>query len=565
MRAPASFPQTLAVGGAALAVVALALSSVSAGCGGARVAPTPAGSVMLRFRPPSGARYGARLGVDVIVPRGGGARLRTTSRLSLEVVGVANGVTTLRARVLGERLELPDNPVRLPPSVTASTSETEARVDERGRLLGTPRVISGTPSPALGSYLSGAHALPSGAVRVGESWQLPSSFAWQGEHFVRGTREGSARLDEVAGGRAHVSSTTRTHFAPSDYHGISVRGELEIRGSTWISLADGLARSGGGHAIVSWPGAPEDLTRYLPASVDVSWCAAREDEEACAPDVEAPDTRPVARAFEGDECASRVSALRSALAALPPPSEPMLPGAQLVVVDHGTEASATLLPRVEIAGDGTLGLDGRAMRDVSTALSDLDTLRRNWGLLHSGVAYPARVQLVVDPAAPLSAVVPVIDALGRTLTVEILVDTGRRHDVPSGPAWVSGAITSSDPPERATQLARAFETATAGCAPLIVMLGAIANAPIEDRDRILRAEAPAAVAQCRCGGVDVDALEALLVRMNRGTGVELGVLVLPRGGAGRELRLRRAGTFADLVRALADRAPPGSAAHVRLR
>jgi len=69
-----------------------------------------------------------------------------------------------------------------------------------------------------------------------------------------------------------------------------------------------------------------------------------------------------------------------------------------------------------------------------------------------------------------------------------------------------------------------------------------------------------ALQMCRCGGVDVDAVEAIVSNMSTPTD-SLAALVIPAGTTGPVLRVH--GTVDDLARALAARTTPSSP--VRLR
>ena len=72
------------------------------------------------------------------------------------------------------------------------------------------------------------------------------------------------------------------------------------------------------------------------------------------------------------------------------------------------------------------------------------------------------------------------------------------------------------------------------------------------------------VTECECGGMDLDAIEALMWRALVPDGVVLSALVLPAGGT-TPLVVSSEGTVADLVAALAAREPPSAPVHVELR
>jgi len=540
------------------------LSVLLASCAGAPVAPQSPG-VTLRFQPREGAQFRAHFVLTTTLPQGAG-RVRTTSDVDLTVVGAEPDFTTLRARVAREQVDLPDNPVRLPAAAAESHGDLELRVDDRGRPVGAPLVLAAAATPAVGGYLWGPPVLPPRGARVGALWPPPLAFSWLGENVASEMHDSAFRLDAIEGDRAHVSWTLRSSLAPVDNAGTPIPGELQVDGDTWLGLGDGVPRRGSQHATVRWPDAQGDMARLLPSRVDVSWCLAAEGEPPCATEAAQTDSRPVARAYEGDACTARVAALRTSFEALSTEHYEVAPPEPLAVVEGGTEPITATQPRVVVARDGALTLDGRPMASAAEIAASMEAARRSYPDEHFGEAFPGRVRIVAGADVPLSpVVVTLLHTLGRTLTVELLVDTGRHREVPSAPRWVDDTVVSTELQARSAELAQALGTASAGCAPLAAALRVPAGGDSAAHDSALRADVPRYVAGCRCGGVDVDALGALLAGPGAAADEGLALVVLQSGQGGAAVHLPRTGTMRELARTVAAHAGPIQATRIRLR
>lgn len=101
-------------------------------------------------------------------------------------------------------MELPDNPVRLPPLVRETGCTVDVRVDARGSAVAAPVVVGGE-CPWLDRIpVTGAGVLPGRAVRVGETWPLRSGASVLGARSLGATREGAAQLTRLEGATAEL-------------------------------------------------------------------------------------------------------------------------------------------------------------------------------------------------------------------------------------------------------------------------------------------------------------------------------------------------------------------------
>ncbi len=537
---------------------ACVLLVLSASCGAAP-APAPDG-VTLRVHPEVGARYEVDIVLDThIEPLHG--RVRTISHGELEIAAVQGDVVTYRSRSGATRLEMPDNPVRLPPVAAEAGCDVELRVGPRGELLASPIVVSGA-CPSAELAVSWVEALlPPDEVRVGDTWPLPAPGVAAVADAPTITREGSVELARVDGALADLEWQSSGHVGPlTPREGVTISATHETHGSASIAIADGLTRRGESHTTSTYDATPEDAARYRPTAIDVAWCLARQGEPPCEARVEETDARPSAQVYEGEACAARAATLDATLATIGSDVEQIAAG-DVPTAERGTVPLTDSAPRIIVTAEGA-HLDGRAVTPEQLT-ADLETLSRNWTILHPHTAFPGRVHLLAAPATPLSAIEPVLALLTPTHAVDMVVITGPGPTRPALPAWV-GELPA-DPAARATHLSRAWTTAVSGCAPMISMFGALAMADASSRGALLRQGVGEALAACHCGGVDVDAIEALAARTGSTNDVAIAALVIPAGTTGRALRIARSGTAADLAAALAARTTPGSAVRLVFR
>jgi hypothetical protein len=215
--------------------------------------------------------------------------------------------------------------------------------------------------------------------------------------------------------------------------------------------------------------------------------------------------------------------------------------------------------------DGRTELDGRRISDTiggveatSWLKTDLDTLRRNWGILHPGQPQSEiGLYVLASPGLEVSRLLAAITDLEPPFQARLLVRT---------PGWSRlNPLPTNARPELRTRVA-AIEAATGPTAPLIRDLASAsrANCPALDdvfndlhemkvtkMDDALIDGAPAAIASCGCSQVDIDAVEAAIILVLMPKGPPLGWLPINIGNRSKPdaelLELRPAATVADLV------------------
>jgi hypothetical protein len=131
------------------------------------------------------------------------------------------------------------------------------------------------------------------------------------------------------------------------------------------------------------------------------------------------------------------------------------------------------------------------------------------------------------------------------------------HTAHPVPRWVQQRMAASaggeeDAIARATTIAACTQDAITTCAPVIRLYGQLAAMTMERRQTALSERLPQAIRDCDCGGVDVDALEALVHWAMDADGPDQRWLPLTLGRLRQFQRSAPANASArDLARALA--------------
>lgn len=496
--------------------------------------------------------------------RAHGRIAREDQQATLRVTSAREDGWTVRYRVERADLSVPSGAVDIPPAPGPVGLELELFLDDRGRVRGAPRVVSDAetssvePGEMVGWFALGASVLPERRLTEGETWTESGPWIWR----------------QLEGGDASGERTTRFTLrritderVVVEVEGASTGGEspVALDGSLELSREDalvGLRRVTG----------RRDGERVL----GVQSCVRPARASPC-PDVaplihEPPPDRPTAVRYEGAECDARVERLTARMREAARGSVPSGPSrVELPQVEGGStiEHVGAIL---ETDGE-QVWVDGRS-RDADRALEDLVTMRRNWGVL-SGGDRPFVIDVRAAGDAPLDSVLPL---LGRVAALEVtrLVVRGTEEPAPTppypdGPPHVAAAIEGLPDPESTTERAEAeaemASNAIGGCTPVIRAFGRAASVPASEKHRRLMEWLPPAIRECRCGGVDVDLLEAFMVLARGGPGSDRRTLPLPLSDApdAEPLTLGGDATVADLAQALAERDEPERPAHVRLR
>lgn len=213
-------------------------------------------------------------------------------------------------------------------------------------------------------------------------------------------------------------------------------------------------------------------------------------------------------------CEARVTRLEGRLAATPV-RESFLEVPDGLVPP--TSATAPIVdapaPVIQVTRDRAVRLDGRVMPDAAQLHDDLETLRRNWGILHPRVPYAAVVHVWADRALTLAelraALAGADDRRARILALDP-APPAAPEGCPATMAATCAQLPALDPAERAAVLSREWTRAVGRCPQLISAFGAIARADAITRGRLMRDAVPEAMRACGCGySMDEDAVEYL--------------------------------------------------------
>jgi hypothetical protein len=170
---------------------------------------------------------------------------------------------------------------------------------------------------------------------------------------------------------------------------------------------------------------------------------------------------------------------------------------------------------------------------------------------------PSAVHVQAAADVPLATLLPVLEGVPRAFSLELVFRGGDAAPLePSRPPpeWTAEALARAHAvpglADRANLLAPTIDSAiTGGCLPMAATFMAVAGVSPSAKAEIAAAGAAEALEICRCGGADIDALEALLLVALRPE--DLRKIPLTLSPRGRALRLPRDGTVADLIRTIA--------------
>jgi len=485
---------------------ALCACLVSVSCGGAKP------GVAKRYR--VGDVYDTR---QVCAARGL-STIRSDTRSTMTVTAAnSDGSATVRIVTTDSAVWLIRPDIELPPLRVHDRRVADYRLDQRGRVVDATPVEpaewlqpnTGRPwEPQIGLLpdLSDVLPLPAGAMRVGGEWTARSGFEGPFVGTATGQLTHSVRSIDAAHMATITSSGTLRWPASESGGTLVVRPDSERRLSLDSLVGTTRLRMG-------IEGRADALGVF--ESIVCDACVARTGSACRVDEADATVSLSLARAvdYTGGACAPRVARMRNYLQALRA-SEGRgyyYNSERLVVVPGVVDALPVNSPIVDVSAGGLLTLDQRAVDDAQL-LIDLDTLDRNWGILHPGTSSPRRVSAPLTAAAPAARAASALSAVRATgRAVFVHVTNGQAAPpVPSAPLWVvrllSAGPAGADNPNFQTVNA----IAAGVCFGVTRLYAQVAAADAAAKFEVMLDGLPAAVAECGCGGLDVDAIEHIV-------------------------------------------------------
>ncbi|MCA9551953.1 MAG: hypothetical protein KC933_18080 [Myxococcales bacterium] len=248
------------------------------------------------------------------------------------------------------------------------------------------------------------------------------------------------------------------------------------------------------------------------------------------------------------------------------------------VPTHVPLAAATLpvtLPTLEGAKEVTApGVvmdvkDGRvAFQGVNTHITALDGVWakleavKNLEAMTKSPAQPLYLRL--DAGQGVQTILPMLCRITPERSLYVLVSdpqqAARRYSPPPPPKHLEALVTKLDGTpsavQRAVQMGEALEEAIGGCGPLRERFEALQGVPLELRSAEMKDAVLSGVAGCSCQQVDVDAVEALVLRILAPPVAQSYAVPFPlrcEGGKKATLRLPESADAAALAAALGSR------------
>jgi hypothetical protein len=265
-------------------------------------------------------------------------------------------------------------------------------------------------------------------------------------------------------------------------------------------------------------------------------------------------------------CRERLTWMRAVLAGLADvKTELELPdGMQLPASSQGEKIGFGT--PLYVGADGTFVLDRAPVATIAAVAEELRPMYAPSAAIRGpGEPEPPPRQmsiellLVIDARAPLTWVTALVEALpANTKYWQVVAGPGAPAG-PAEPAWVGDVMTAvraAPRRERPTRFGEALERAYGSCT--VQELSEAQMAELSSRPGPLVAEvAPLQVELCRCEGVDVEGLTALIWQIAGGPTVHRRMvpLALSRDPGAEALVLRASANGGDLAREAAARGP----------
>ncbi len=498
------------------------LALLLAGCGAA----TPHGSEsahLLRLRPPPHARYELIVRTDTVTQALPDRVVRSTVR--------GTAVVTERAPALEYTIELASmervaasSPVILPPQREPFEMRLVERLDARGRRLSVD-LDGDAERAALASSVRGSLTFAREPVHIGSRWE---------EHDEQG-----------------VATTYRLEAFEGEVARLGVRRSAEgseLTGTTWVALDDGsISRSTGRLELAEDPEAPD-----APHIVAFEICMQPEGDrrlgcgDARTPQLgeEAGETAPRAAVYEGEACVARAAAIERGLELIAQEGGGFAPH---VALPEASGGDPTLAPGhvLEVLGD-RIGLDGREV-----ARADLETELESITLQYDIDQRPPEqrvMYLLLDRQARLADVRSILERASAFGAPRLVIERDSGAEPPRMPQWVGAVLgAASQSGDASRGVTEVLSVAIGLCDPLVYALAMVADPEAPERAARMPTMVGEALRTCRCEGVDIDAIGAVMQpprRVHRGLPFTIG----RRGAA---VRIGGQRTVAELATELA--------------
>lgn len=228
---------------------------------------------------------------------------------------------------------------------------------------------------------------------------------------------------------------------------------------------------------------------------------------ACAPAGPAPPT----------ECDVKVEAMRTLFArGLVDPYEILTPpGIQLPVSRRGAPLGEGIA--LFIRADGSFQFDNTPFADLAALQGRLsEELGRAVQFAEdTGRRWTGHFNLMADARAPVSALFGFAEAMPPGMSYALVVSVADDFVPvpPPVPAALQPVLQLSDD-ERSWQMGGIMNAATGSCTALREVFGSIATATVDLRGKLLFDDVPTALATCKCEGVDVETVVAVVWSIN---------------------------------------------------
>ncbi len=174
--------------------------------------------------------------------------------------------------------------------------------------------------------------------------------------------------------------------------------------------------------------------------------------------------------------------------------------------------AAGFAPLVEVDTSGTVTLDGRTMAGPAQLAQDLDTLRRNWSILHPRDPHRARIHVWADASLTLGRLHTALEGSYDHEAVLLILD--EQHATPSVPCPPSLGALCTPAGDRTARRIAIWRQAVGRCASLLDLNRRVAASTPSERVPLLTGELVAATRACDC--------DADLAALNYATAEVLG-------------------------------------------
>lgn len=210
-------------------------------------------------------------------------------------------------------------------------------------------------------------------------------------------------------------------------------------------------------------------------------------------------------------CEGRVVRLEETLASLPEPriGGPVPVGIEPASTSAGTSPVEPLAPTLAIGPRGELRLDNHVLPDTAALAETLDTLRRNWGILHPGAPHPGVIHVWADRELTIARLRAIVSGVrDHRIALLALAPSGpvALPPCPSSLGRTCARLPGLAAAARADAIGGVWRRSGRRCASLRTLSIELASAGARDFPPVLRAGLPRALRACECGSVDVDAI-----------------------------------------------------------